>query len=145
MRMKMRPRYYCDHCGRGSGSASFIRRHEPTCTANPSRKCRMCESMPDADRQARRAAILTAPGNSQEAWKAKMRELREECDGCPCCILTAIRQSKVQADACGPDPDGYPDTSSMYWPDSNGADAMLGFSFKVEKAEWLQARANEGY
>jgi len=40
---KLRKRYYCEHCGKGGGSAGHMRRHERTCTANPDRECEMCQ------------------------------------------------------------------------------------------------------
>lgn len=33
MRTAMRPRYYCDHCNKGNGSPSAMRRHERGCSA----------------------------------------------------------------------------------------------------------------
>lgn len=41
MKTRMRPRYYCDHCQKGSGSPSAMRRHEASCTLNPRRRVRI--------------------------------------------------------------------------------------------------------
>lgn len=140
MKTKMRPRYYCDHCGRGTGSPSFMRRHEPSCTANPIRTCRMCDyqrPLPEL------IAILKRPGNTMEDWQAKMTELREQAEHCPCCILAAIRQSGVQKGLYEPDEDGWPDLRHMHWrePGAAGGDVMLGFDFKEEKKSYLAQRA----
>lgn len=45
MKMVMRPRYYCDYCNKGNGSASAMKRHESGCTKNPERACKMCETV----------------------------------------------------------------------------------------------------
>nr|WP_320132355.1 hypothetical protein [uncultured Holophaga sp.] len=125
----MRPRYYCDHCGKGTGSPSFMRRHEPSCTANPARVCRMCGS---ATPPPELVDILLRPGNALEDWKAKMDDLRRETDNCPACILAVIRQSRVQAGMNEPDEEGYPDNSDMTWDGHT-----LGFDFRAEKKEAL--------
>jgi len=51
MKKKMRARWYCDFCGRGSGSAPGMQKHEQGCTMNPDRACGMC----------REAALAQAP------------------------------------------------------------------------------------
>ena len=42
MKMKLRPRYYCDYCRKCSGRKDVISRHETGCTANPNRVCGCC-------------------------------------------------------------------------------------------------------
>jgi hypothetical protein len=141
MKTVMRPRYYCDYCKRGTGSAAFMRRHESSCTANPNRTCRMC-GVPTPDVKAH-AAILTRPGD----WPMKMDALREETENCPCCILAAIRLSGVQkfdppeAPAAGGE---YRDPfEGMGWDTPGYGYSILGFHFKAEKAEYLAQRARE--
>lgn len=34
MRKALRMRYYCEFCNKGSGSASYMKRHEAGCTNN---------------------------------------------------------------------------------------------------------------
>lgn len=140
MQMKMRPRYYCDHCKKVSGSKSAMATHEAHCTANPNRWCRMCGS---GIAPHHFTGILLRPGNTMEDWKAKMDSLRSAAEGCPCCILAAIRQSGVQKDRCQPDEEGYPDNSAMIWREQGAAtgDVWLGFDFKSEKAAYLAQRA----
>lgn len=142
MQTRMRPRYYCDHCGKGSGSPSYMRRHEEICTANPARRCRMCAWGQDEERMARHVAILQGPGDSREDWQRKMKDLREATNNCPCCILAAIRQSGVQAAVSDPDPDGSLSTAAnrMFFPNQGGADLMLGFDFRAELREALDDR-----
>ena len=48
MRTAMRPRYYCDHCNKGNGSPSAMRRHERGCTMNPQRVCGMCKMLAES-------------------------------------------------------------------------------------------------
>lgn len=84
MKMVMRPRYYCDFCKKKGGSAWHIRTHEANCTNNPSRGCRMC-------------AAQGKPQVSLQALVALTRDipaLRKAANGCPACMLAAIRQTK---------------------------------------------------
>lgn len=144
MKMKMRPRYYCDHCGKGNGSPSAMRRHEPSCTMNPRRMCRMCGTHRNMEML---AGILSGcvVVQGRESWKAKMEILREACEDCPCCILAAIRQSGVQKDRCQFDGEDYPDNSDMIWRNQGWAtgDVWLGFDFKMEKEVYLKNRAHD--
>jgi hypothetical protein len=88
-------RYYCEFCGKSGGSASHMSRHEKYCTANPNRRCGMC------DRAGRNppsvADMVIALGDGDEAGLTLVQEM---CEYCPACTLAAIRQSKLQS---GPD------------------------------------------
>ena len=79
MRMAMRPRYYCDHCKKVSGSPSAIRRHESGCTANPGRVCAMHEKVTGGEVAPTRDELLAAFMNPDlgQDWKARMKALRE--------------------------------------------------------------------
>lgn len=88
MRMVMRPRYYCEHCGKGSGSASAMKWHERGCTLNPSRVCGMCkmhyedggeEPAPPRDELVR---IMDTQG---------FAAMCKAANNCPACILAALR------------------------------------------------------
>jgi len=82
MKTKMRPRYYCDHCKKGSGSPSHMIRHERGCTLNPHRACGVCKNVgPDV------AAL------SSVALTGDIAKLIDAADGCPACVLAAIRQA----------------------------------------------------
>lgn len=100
MKTKMRPRYYCDHCGKGNGSPSYMRRHESGCTLNPKRVCGMCHDgrIGPTKTPAELLAILNADG---------FAALREAVGDCPACILATLRQlpdyvPDVTAGASGP-------------------------------------------
>ena len=92
MRTAMRPRYYCDHCNKGSGSPSAMRRHERGCTLNPRRICGMCaiqhkeggdEPAPPRDELLK---ILDAQG---------FIAMCEAAHDCPACILSGLRARNV--------------------------------------------------
>ena len=90
--MTRRPsyRYKCDFCGKTSGSGGHMARHEKHCTMNPQRVCRVNgEHTPDLP------ALIAALGcgdkdGVRRLWEAAPRE------GCPACMLAAIRQSGLQ-------------------------------------------------
>lgn len=92
----MRPRYYCDHCNKGSGSPSAMRRHERGCTANPQRVCGMCEKLaeevgtPPAPPRDELVRIMDTEGF------AAMCKAAEDC---PACILSALRTKNFKGDA----------------------------------------------
>ena len=144
-------RYTCEFCGKSGCSGGHMKVHEASCTANPHRVCRMCKHSPKDT--AALVALLQAPGNTTADWQAKMIDLRFQTDGCPACILAAIRQSKVQrtlAD-CDPEPGGgFTLADPMYWDSAEaraiGAPGMkcLGFDFKAERDAFLAERADSG-
>ena len=84
----MRPRYYCDFCGKGTGSASFMIRHEPTCTNNPHRVCRMHRT-DGFDGEPQKPLSELTPF----ALAGDVAGLRAVTGGCPACMLAAMRQA----------------------------------------------------
>lgn len=142
MQMKMRPRYYCDHCQKGSGSPSAMRRHEASCTLNTKRICRFCGNLTDIPEL---TAILLHPGDSLESWQTKMECLREVTENCPGCILAAIRQSGVQSFGDPDDPASggihRNHSEGMFWNTPLGDHAGLGFNFQNEAKAYLNERA----
>ena len=112
MRTALRPRYYCDHCGKGNGSPSYMRRHESGCTANPNRECRMCieEQAPIADL----IAVLDEHG---------FAAMCEAANHCPACILSVLRPFNVVDEQIGPTVSG-PKDGRQEW------------SYKVAKEKW---------
>ena len=133
MRTVMRPRYYCDHCKKGSGSPSAMRRHESSCTVNPSRVCRMCALLGLKQSTNDNVAIarkLLEPGAD---YVAIMASLRWSADDCPACILAALRLSG--ATALGrPDYDDPPIASPCPW---RWDGHLFGFDFRSEMREVL--------
>lgn len=115
MKMAMRPRYYCDFCKKGNGSASAMKRHESSCTLNPNRVCRMCslaESAPVS------LAVLLHTLDT-EGFSA----MRELCNGCPACTLAAIRARS-----------GFDEETGLYiaGPD----DGRNDWSYSADKKQW---------
>jgi len=120
MKTKMRPRYYCDHCGKGNGSPSYMRRHESGCTLNPKRVCGMCKEE-HQKKPAELLEILHADG---------FDAMKEAANHCPACILSALRPLNVMDDELGPivsgPQDGRQDWSyslakQKWWDDINDA------------------------
>ena len=137
MKTRMRPRYYCDHCGKGSGSPSAMRRHESSCTLNPARVCRMCTLIGDGSGflGVGKAAFLV-PEIAAD-WRARMKALRDAVENCPCCILAVLRQTGAVTPV--PDEEGTPFPPEMYWASEVNQDhTLLGFDFKAEMAERLR-------
>ena len=113
MKTKMRPRYYCDHCGKGTGSASYMRRHERGCTLNPNRVCGMCKEKYQKS-PAELLAILNTNGFSV---------MQEAANHCPACILSALRPLNAIDPELGPIVTG-PKDGRQEW------------SFLAAKKEW---------
>jgi hypothetical protein len=120
MRIVMRPRYYCDHCKKASGSPSAMRRHESGCTANPQRVCGMCkllhdqfeeEAAPPRDELRR---VLDSQG---------FKAMCEAANNCPACILSVIRTLNFMDDEQGPMVGGP-------------ADGRETWSFRTAKELW---------
>lgn len=107
--------FYCEHCGKSSGSGGHMSRHEKRCTANPNRRCGMCGKVGVA-------GLVEALGAGDEAGVDRLREV---ADGCPACMLAAIRQSHLQTG-----------------PDEEGMGFAVPFQFGEEKAAWW-AEMNE--
>lgn len=84
-------RYWCEFCGKGSCSGGHISSHEKACTANPGRVCRMhahCESP-------QRPIVELVASLDLKRPNCNIDALREIADGCPACMLAAIRQSGI--------------------------------------------------
>jgi hypothetical protein len=91
MRKKKVWRYWCDFCGKGGCSASSMVKHEKHCTMNPNRICGFCKR---EELEQKPIAILIAAYDKDTLETTN--NLREAADGCPACMLSAIRQWKGQ-------------------------------------------------
>lgn len=116
MRTVMRPRYYCDYCGKAGGNAGAMKKHERRCTNNPNRECGVCNLM--GFRQKPIAELVAALGRGHDE---NLDRLREVAENCPACILAAIRQSGVQ----------YP-------MDEEGPGHWVEYDFKTELKELMK-------
>jgi len=96
--------YYCDYCNKHGLSASHIVTHERYCTANPSRRCRLCGYssgfVKTIAKLKKRFTIIKESIKYMDIdievikWKNKeitLDELRDITNNCPNCILTIIR------------------------------------------------------
>lgn len=104
-------RYVCEHCRKGMFKKPSMLRHEFTCTRNPKRLCGLCESPTDTFDYARIGRELKqrpdvfqhedATGYELDFFQVKERAaiewLYQKVDGCPCCVLAVLHQSKVFA------------------------------------------------
>jgi hypothetical protein len=124
MRVRHVIRYYCDFCPRGYFKKASMARHEKGCTANPSRICGLCEYAEPSLKQHPIAELVACFGPKEEwdycSTDECMQRLRNMTEGCPGCILAAIRQSGIMK-ALYDSEYGYPD---------------LKFDFKKELQEW---------
>lgn len=105
-------RYWCDHCGKGGCGKGAAIKHEKHCTLNPLRSCRVCGVGPGRMLSAK---TLVLGGCS-------VAELREAVEGCPACMLAAVRQARGRRGR-------YNQEDGENWPAEN-------FDYKTESAEW---------
>lgn len=129
MRTAMRPRYYCDHCNKGNGSPSAMKRHEGGCTKNPGRVCGMCKMQADdggPDPAPPRDELVRVMDTG--GFKA----MCEAANDCPACILSALRTKNIMDPQDGPSVAGpedgrelwsYTQAKQEWWSDWNSAKA----------------------
>jgi hypothetical protein len=120
MLTKMRPRYYCEHCKKGNGSPSAMRRHESGCTVNPQRVCRMCAIL------AEEGGPDPAPPRDELVRVMDTEGFPAMCkvaNDCPACILSALRTKNGMSDETGPYVAG-PEDGRESW------------SYKAAKEDW---------
>jgi hypothetical protein len=128
MRQKKVWRYWCEFCGKAGLQKSHMANHEAHCTLNPKRLCRVCKMVQDTAEghdpvwrdPVALAAMLPDPANYtvadenapsftwvtdsiRERLAVDMKLLRKACDGCPACIMAALRLRGIpvpMADHC---------------------------------------------
>lgn len=122
MKRKKVWRYYCDHCKKAGCSGGHIKSHEIHCTNNPNRICGMCK-LAGLD-QSSISELVSALGAGN---KLGVDNLRDLTDGCPACMLAAIRQSGLN--------DDYDNHNTDY----------IEFSFKKERDIFLSNISNIEY
>ncbi len=128
MRTAMRPRYYCDHCNKGSGSPSAMRRHESGCTANPQRRCGMCMLL------ARENIEQPAPPRDELRKVLDAEGFTAMCEAanhCPACILSVVRLLNYPGDEEGPGGVSGPTDGRESW------------SYTKAKDEWWKGYHDE--
>lgn len=108
-------RYWCDHCGKGGCGKGAAIKHEKHCTLNPARECRMC-GIPPATMLEAKALVLGG---------CSVDELRVAVEGCPACMLAAVRQARGRKGRRSHE-DGWDFPAAA-------------FDYKAESAEWWKA------
>ena len=91
MRIRHVIRYYCEFCPRGYFKKPSAERHEKGCTANPNRVCGLCEYAVPPLKQEPMDKLVACLSWDKDDYG--MDDLRKLSEGCPGCILAAIRQS----------------------------------------------------
>lgn len=95
MRSAAKTVYYCDFCLRHRLVRSAIEQHERVCTLNPQRVCRWQfagDDHPEVDL----AALVSRLKEHVPFRSEDIDWLRDETEGCPPCMLAALRQSGNQ-------------------------------------------------
>lgn len=123
MKSKQVWRHRCDFCKKASLNKPAMAKHELHCTGNPNRKCRMCDIIGEPQVLLQQL-VNTLNGCSYENEKDKLQDLRRKSNGCPACMLAAIRR--------------VTDSAEEPW-------TVPAFDFKAErKAFWEEnSRRNE--
>lgn len=126
MRTRTVKRHYCDYCKKAMSQRPAMERHERVCTMNPNRHCDICEtSCLDGTELAELIAVLPQePDIKSQTWNdeidaaitAAIPTLRNKADGCPACMLAALRQSGMIKFAVTW---SYGDEHSKFWKKEN--------------------------
>ena len=111
MRKVKRWRFYCDYCKKAGGSGGHILRHEKHCTLNPNRVCNVCGSLLELEQKPMSELLVILPNGKDFCSTDKygfisyiglenkveevMPKLRELTEGCPACIMAALRQANI--------------------------------------------------
>lgn len=124
-------RYYCEHCKKGGCSSGHMRRHEKSCTKNPARVCNMCNAA--VLQQKPIEVLLFAYRYDVENGKALFdgpeseggtevvpTKTLEVAEGCPACVLAAIRQHGEDGILCNWK---FSDAADEFWKRVNEANA----------------------
>lgn len=131
MIIKTVKRYYCEHCKKSGGSSFHMKNHETHCTLNPERKCRMCPHSSGSNGFPV-SELIEILG---DGCNHNFDELLSHVEGCPACILAAIRQSKLLSNPCIMEPLDYERFSSLH-----------NFDFKASsRSFWNDANDCEAY
>jgi hypothetical protein len=96
--------YKCDFCGKRRYRKSAMEVHEAGCTLNPNRICRMHAYCDGSQRPTEYLIGSLEPVNidgdhlsETEKEERNLAKLREVSDGCPACMLAALRQARQYA------------------------------------------------
>jgi len=109
MKTKLKYVYYCDFCKKRYMTKSACEKHEKHCTLNQDRNCRLCDignTYTDirelCDEYEKRFVLVEYEGKEGFFGDKTtivpiynkpftLQNIKDDCEGCPNCILTAIR------------------------------------------------------
>ena len=105
MRKALRWRYYCEFCRKASGHKYAMKKHEISCTANPNRICKACRFAGERQKPLQELLEVVKMCPMETEWDGKLSDwrikditpLRQMANGCPACILAALRASKLSS------------------------------------------------
>lgn len=106
---RTRTRCECDFCGKKNWSVGHMRKHELYCTKNPNRICRVCKLVGNEQKPIDTLiATLPALTSYEDEWgnvvyadgscdliNSALPALRDLCENCPACIMSALRQKGI--------------------------------------------------
>ena len=109
MKVKKVNQYQCEFCGKKQYSVGHMRKHEKHCTMNPNRYCRMCEFievdqvdiptllgiLPNPKDYLNKNLEYESYDGLEEALKKPVESLRTMTNGCPVCMMAALRQKGI--------------------------------------------------
>lgn len=143
MLVKTKKVYYCEHCGRHRLTPQSIRGHEPSCTANPNRICKMgCENGIDlpavvAEFKARFEIIREKDwdhgfeiATERIKWHGgpiQIDEVLAITEGCPACTLAVIRQAGLNRVFFAGERWDYRKAQREWWAERNAECEYLGY------------------
>lgn len=94
MRTVTKPVHYCEFCKRHGLSRHSMEAHEAKCTLNPVRVCKWGEEGHTAAYGLR--VLAEEVRQRAPLGPADIDWLHDEVDGCPACMLAALRQSGLE-------------------------------------------------
>ncbi len=124
-------RYYCEHCRKGGCSSASMRKHEAACTKNPTRVCNMCNAakLQQKPIEVLLFAYLYDVNHGKAIFGTESRvdlvevtptKTMEVAEGCPACVLAAIRQHNEDGIVAMFD---FGKAKDAFWQDVNDANA----------------------
>lgn len=134
MRTKRVIRHYCDHCSKGSFQKPAMWKHERSCFKNPERICWMCEE--DQREQSPLAELIAIAREIPEGNvpEIHLKPLRLAAQDCPCCMLSAILQSRNGK----PGEDSYVFVQFSYKEEADARNAEAASEFQAMVGGWSE-------
>ena len=132
MKAVMRKVYYCDFCKARRFRVDAMELHEKHCTANPNRICRVCDTVgfnPAVLEELKALMPVVTEHPEPEAAYGALADkavaafpaLSAAADGCPACILAALRQTRTAGFIAG-DTWDYKKAMASVWADHDEPD-----------------------